>query len=439
MTAPDSDESRLTTDRETIRRWAEQHDVVPVRTSERETTVEDETPYWLRTETEHTETMETISWDEFFDKVDENELVILFHGENADRPLEVVNREQAVRHAPLEASELEERLLAGETVTSEVTETTVVERTIVEHATIESEIVETEVLDSRVIDVELRSREIGDWKVVEREGFDEVAHARFDDVDRLAEGVTEAFTQPIPIEATIDEDWTITRELLERATIESRIVDVDISGTDEVESETVESSIDIEGVQQALLESEMVETEADAATVIQSGTLESEFHEDDVVRTQLTQRRIVEESITERKLARGELTESDVLQAETQARTTIETGFLDEDSLDSDVSPVGVTSYETATDDAEPARDESERTTFTEDDEGKSVVAADGHPVGMVETVSAGTAYVNPEPGLVDRIKTRLGWGSADDGDYTLEAESVERITEDEVELSEPK
>lgn len=439
MAADDSDESRLTTDRETIRRWAEEHDVIPVRTSTQETTVEDENPYWLRTETEHTETMETISWDEFFDKVDENELVILFHGEDADRPLEVVSREEAVSRTPIEASELEERLLAGETVTSEVTETTVVERTIVEHATIESEVIETEVLDSRVVGVELRAREIGDWDVIDQAVLDEVDHARFEDVDRLTEGVHEEFARPIAIEATIDEDWTVTRELLERATIESRIVDVDVTGTDEVESETFESSIDIEGVQQALLESEIVETEADAATVIQSGSLESEFHEDDVVRTQLTQRRIVEEEITERKRARGELTESDVLQAETRAGTTIETGFLEADTLDADVSPVGVTSYETATDESEPERAESERTRFTEDDEGKPVVAADGYPVGMVEEVSAGKAYVNPEPGLVDRIKTRLGWGSADEEDYTLEAESVERITDDEVELSEPK
>ena len=439
MAPQDSDESRLTTDKETIRRWAEEHDVIPVRTSERETTVEDENPYWLRTETERTETMETISWDEFFDTVDENELVILFHGENADRPLEVISREEAASRAPLEASELEERLLAGETVTSEVTETTVVERTIVEHATIESEIVDTEVLDSRVVDVELRDREIGGWEVLDREVFDEVDHARFEDVDRLTKGVNEEFARPIAIEATIDEDWTITRELLERMTIESRIVDVDVTGTDEVESETLESPIDIEGVQQALIESEVAETEADAETVLQSEAIESEFHEDDVVRTQLTKRRIVEDELTEQKRARGELTESEVLQAEIRASTTVETDFHEADTLDADVSPVGVTSDETATDEPESVRAESERTSFTEDDEGKPVVAADGHPVGMVEEVSAGKAYVDPEPGLVDRIKTRLGWGSADDGDYTLEPESVERITDDEVELTEPK
>ena len=438
MTESEPNERRLTTDRETIREWATEHDVVPARAADTETTVDSDNPCRLRSESEHIETTETLSWDEFFRQIEDDELVVVFHGERADPPLEVIDHDQAVSHAPHEASELKERLVAGETITSQVTETTVVERTIVENATIESEIVDTELLDSQVVGVELRSRKIGDCDVVDRAVFDEIDNARYDDMDGLTEGYQEELARPAAVEVDVEEDWTVTRELLERATIESRIVDVDVSGTDEVESETLESSIEIEGIQQALIDSDVIETEADAAEIIQSGTLESEFHEDDIVRTHLNQRRIVEDEVTEEKLVRGELTESELRKVETTGQTSIETGFVTAETLDDELSPIGVTEYGPATD-AEMTRDESERTKITADDEGKTVVAADGHTVGMVEEVKDGKAYVNPEPGLVTQIKTKLGWGSADDEDFALEDESVERITDTEVELSVPK
>ena len=435
MTTDESGESRLTTDRERIREWAEKHDVVPFRMTETQTTVEDTNPYWLRTETERTQSMETLSWDEFFQQVEEENLVVVFHGEAAERPLEVLSRDQAVSRAPLESSELEERLLAGETVTSELTETTVIERTIVEQATIESEIVDTELLDSHVVDIHLRSREISGCDVVDRDIFDEVDHTRFEDMDQLG-GLQEALPRSAAVEVEVEEDWVVTRELLERATIESRIVDVDITETDEVESETLENSIELEGIQQALLESDIVETEADAEEIIQSDTIESEFHDDDVVRTYLNQRRIVDDEITERKLIRGELTDSEVLHAETMGSSSIETAFLDSDTLDTDVSPVGVTESETETAEVEAEMVGEVRTVPTEDDEGKRVVDTEGEPIGMIEAVSGGKAYVDPEPGLVEQIKSLLGWEDADEEDYAIDEENIERVTDDEVEIS---
>ena len=383
--------------------------------------------------------METLSWDEFFQQVEENNLVIVLDEESADRPLEVVDRDQAVSRAPLEASEVEERLLTGETVTSELTETTVVERTIVEPATIESEIVDTEELDSRVVDVALRSREISDCNVVDRDFLDEVDHSRFEDMNQLTAGLQEDLPRPVAVDVDVEEDWAVTRELLERVTIESRITDVDVTETDDVESETLESSIEIEGIQQALLESDIVETEANAEEVIQSDTIESEFHKDDVVRTYFNQRRVVEDEVTEQRVVRGELTESEVRQAEIRGSTPIETAFVDSETLDGDVSPVGVTEHETETEEAGAERGEDVRREVTEDDEGKPVVDAQGETVGMVEDVRGGKAYIDPEPGLVDRIKAKLGWGNADEGDYTIDREKIKRVTDDEVELSLPK
>jgi hypothetical protein len=424
----------LTTDRETIRQWADEHDVVPVRTTQTQTTVEDSNPYWLRSVTEQTETMEELSWDEFFQQIEENDLVVIARGEGADRTFEVVDRDQAVSRTSLEAAEIEERLLAGETVTSEITETTVIERTIVEHATIESEVVDTEVLDSRIIDVELRSREIGSCDVVDREFLDDVDQSRFEDMSSLeAGGLQEKLPRSIGVEVDVEEDWLVTRELLERATIESKVVDTDVTETDEVESEALTSSIEIEGVQQSFLESGIIDTEADTQEVIQSGAIESEFHEDDVVRSQLTQRRLIEDHVTEQKVIRGELLESEVIQAETTVSTPIETAFVEGETLDAEMTPVGVTEYESRT------VEEGLRREPTEDDVGKPVVDSRGETVGLVEEIRAGTAYVDPEPGLVDRIKAALDWGEADEDAYPLERDQIKRITDDEIELSFPK
>lgn len=436
MTTDRSGEGRLTTDRETIRRWAEEHSVVPVQMTEMETTVEDSNPYRLRTETRRTGSMEELSWDEFFQQVEENNLVIVFHGEGADHPLEVIDRDQAASRAPFEASELDERLVAGETITSDITETTVIERTIVEHATIESEIVDTEELDSRIVDVEIRSREIGGCDVIDRDYLDDVDQSRYQDTSQLKGGFTEDLRRPVSVEVDVEEVWAVTRELLERATIESRIVDTEVTETDEIEAETLESTIEIEGIQQALLESDVIETEADAEEIIDSGTIESEFHEDDVVQTQLTQRRLVEDEITEQKIIRGELTESEIVRAETGPSTPIETAFVDSDDLDSEVTPVGVTEYETEATETAAPEDEAIRTVPTEDDTGKPVVNTRGKKIGMVEVVREGTAYIDPEPGLVDQIKAALEWGDIDDDSYPLEEENITRITDDEIEVS---
>jgi len=72
---------------------------------------------------------------------------------------------------------------------------------------------------------------------------------------------------------------------------------------------------------------------------------------------------------------------------------------------------------------------------ITDDDQGKSVVNADGDQLGMIEEVRHGTAYVNPDPGITDQIKTRLGWGDADEDAYPLQSERIETITSEEVRL----
>jgi hypothetical protein len=76
-----------------------------------------------------------------------------------------------------------------------------------------------------------------------------------------------------------------------------------------------------------------------------------------------------------------------------------------------------------------------ERTTVADDDEGKRVVNASGVEIGTVSTVRDGVAHVDPDPGITDAIRSKLGWGDADQGDYALESTSIGAVTDDEIRL----
>lgn len=76
-----------------------------------------------------------------------------------------------------------------------------------------------------------------------------------------------------------------------------------------------------------------------------------------------------------------------------------------------------------------------ERNHVTDDDQGKAVVDASGQKIGMVTEVKSGAAYVNADPGLTDTIRSKLGWGDADGGDYALEENRIETVTDDEIRL----
>ena len=75
---------------------------------------------------------------------------------------------------------------------------------------------------------------------------------------------------------------------------------------------------------------------------------------------------------------------------------------------------------------------------FSEDDVGKPVVDAHDDTVGIVEDVENGTAYVDPDPGLAEKIKSRLGWSDEDATDaetFALPDRYVDSVTDDEVRL----
>lgn len=76
-----------------------------------------------------------------------------------------------------------------------------------------------------------------------------------------------------------------------------------------------------------------------------------------------------------------------------------------------------------------------ERTNVTDEDEGKTVVDSGGRKIGMVTEVESGTTYVDADPGLTDAIRSKLGWGEADEDDYVLKENRIDSITDDEVRL----
>jgi hypothetical protein len=78
-----------------------------------------------------------------------------------------------------------------------------------------------------------------------------------------------------------------------------------------------------------------------------------------------------------------------------------------------------------------------DRTTTNDSDEGKPVRNADGEKVGQVMAVEHGRAYVEPEPGLTDSIRAKLGWGETTEDTYELTSNSIATITEEEIRLEE--
>lgn len=69
------------------------------------------------------------------------------------------------------------------------------------------------------------------------------------------------------------------------------------------------------------------------------------------------------------------------------------------------------------------------------DAEGKTVVDHEGNTVGLVDEVEGETLYVEPDPGLTDRLSASLGWADRDDDDRPVDADRVDEVTDDRVVL----
>ncbi|WP_323171482.1 hypothetical protein [Natrialba sp. PRR66] len=542
---------RMTTDPDRIREWAESRDAVPVSYGGEGSGSSHDYTFVRRNDLE--DHHEAQSWDEFSETFGNEDLVFVYeatepaakdrgHGAtdtaetdvedeadaqpDADNPslgtFELVDRTRAFDRVELGESELEDQLRQGERVTTELVETQRIERDIVERDTLESEIVDSELLERRVVDSELLDRE-----AVDIEFIDESL-----------------------VEVTTDEARLETVEEIERYAVESRVVDVDIDHNDALTRDEIETDDAFERVQESILESDIVRTDADPAAVVEQEVIESKRGEGDTVRSDLIERRTVEDEIDERLVMRFALEDSDILDSELVSSTVLEGEIIDSEEYETMAaeemrSPAGATGdaesgegatgemgaeaepggmetsemesggsdqtealetgtagneetaagegaemaepsgagaesasaeagtgsaagdeMETGAGEMDETRDgteksemgaepeskspgesesesvpESETPTVDPDatvsisasDQGKNVVDEAGNQIGIISTVEEGTAYVDPKPGLTDRLRARLNWGGHSDDEYPVEPAQITAVREDEV------
>lgn len=74
--------------------------------------------------------------------------------------------------------------------------------------------------------------------------------------------------------------------------------------------------------------------------------------------------------------------------------------------------------------------------TFNDTDVGKQVVTDDGDTVGKIQRIDGNEAHVEPERGLADSIRNRLGMGDKDDEMYVLKHDEVDSISGNKVHLN---
>ena len=72
---------------------------------------------------------------------------------------------------------------------------------------------------------------------------------------------------------------------------------------------------------------------------------------------------------------------------------------------------------------------------LTDADEGKRLVTESGDEVGRIIEVRGDIAYVDPDPGMFDSLKSKFGWGDPDEDTYPLSGDDVSEVTDDRVRL----
>ncbi|MDS0261312.1 hypothetical protein NDI56_18080 [Haloarcula sp. S1CR25-12] len=438
-------ESQVTADSETIRSWSETETLVPVRHEH-----EGEERLEIVPESETRSAHEELSWEEFEREMrDRNMIAVRRGGESGE--IDVVERSEVIGRATVESEAVEEALVEGETVETEITERRVVEHVVVEEATVQSEIADREIIQSDIVDVDLLTTDVNQCSVTRAEPPDESTT----DLTWFQPGTQ--LEDPYDVEIDVDEGWEVTREVVERLTIESQIVDTDVEETETVESDTMRETVDIEGVTETILEGELVESPETAQAAVEHGHVESQFREDDIIETNLLRRQTIEEEMSVSKEITGEVSNAETVSADAIAHTVVDSEIVEQEEYDVDLAATVAASEtnETMTDETmagetdEPMAAETDeptteatagegdvRMTPSEEDEGKTVVNPNGDEVGMVVDVEGGQMYVDPHPSITDRIRTVLGWSEHDDESYLLGTDHIDHIDDDQVVLS---
>lgn len=75
-------------------------------------------------------------------------------------------------------------------------------------------------------------------------------------------------------------------------------------------------------------------------------------------------------------------------------------------------------------------------TQITSDDGGKKVVSQNGDTIGMVSGVESGRVHVDPDPGITEKVKSRLGWMEVEDDDYSIDESAIDAVRNNKIRLS---
>ena len=436
-------ERQFSSDRETIRTWADEHEVVPVRHEE----TSEESAHRMVPEERIEEDHQRLEWDEFFEEFEDDDRVAVYHGETESEPVELAGRGDIATE--LDDADVEERLLNGETVTSTVTETAVVESVVTEELTVESELVDSETVEQDVVDAELLDREVRDVEIVEDEATD--PDTLFDtdryldavggSTDSAPGGDATTFDEDLPYraEGTIEETWAVTREATDRYLVESEITDAEVT-----EAESLEDyDLDVEGLHRTIAESGIIEDDLSTEEFLTEFDVESELDADDRVTTSFTRERFVEDELLDRRefeadVTGGRIRDMELLGTEEVAAEGLDDAAAGTAGTSAADSPMtGSMASDGATGDATAGGPPAGGGRVTDDDVGKTVVDPAGDAIGTVTGVDEGanTMYVDADPGLTERIKSALGWGAADEDDHRLDVSHVDEVTDDQIRL----
>lgn len=411
----------MTRDHETIRGWINEggHDAVPVRYSGVEGRSNE---LRIVPERDVSDTHEELTWDDFGRELEESDRVVVYHG---DGDFDVIDREEAETRASVESEGFEQALLEGETVTSEVTETKVVERTIVEEATIENKVVDRRTIDENIVEAEILDREVVEFGLI----VDEPGTIDVDDINRYDASFPS--NEDIAVEATLEEEWQLTKERTEEIIVESRIVDTDAAETDTVASDQVEANVDTEHVQRSVLESGLFGSDVGANEIIERGDIRSEFKEGAVVRTQLPVKTMIEEEVTVQKLLTGTFTEGETLESTTVRETELSSEVVSDHDFESDLlaareahegsDPEMTEGTSTGTTGMTGNEDSREGVTGS-DRAGEGITGSDGSREGVTDDSSEG---MTESEGSVEGMM-----GSTDDGSPQHPDDSVNATPE---------
>lgn len=277
-------EQHISTDRETIRKWADRHNAVPVQG------VSDGTldlVHEARVGPEH----ERIGWDTFYEELDSGTHAVSYRVDGLETP-EVMTQEQAVSRRDTEDKQIRDRLVAGETVSNTIKETSPVETPVTGEATVTSQLINREVISENLLNVDLVERTCTDFAIVSHDDFvdaDTFDRDRYfaslrasrnentqpDSVSSLEASLPYTAKDNYQARMDIKEAWIPSREVTERFTVESHVTETGVA-----EAQTLdEYDIDVTELQRSIIEQGILGVEHDADEPMRDFEIESELGE----------------------------------------------------------------------------------------------------------------------------------------------------------------